>query len=96
MSGQIFEYIRNRKSGKVGVIVGMVIDKRVLIGWSKCNVELDKFDTKEGLKIAVDRAMGTLIPSNIAPPCLHSQIRRFSSRCCRYFKGANQILLPID
>lgn len=92
----IFEYIRRRHAGrtiKVGVVIGVASDKKVNVSWSKCNLKKDKFDVGNGRTLAIDRARGVK-KAPPAPLCIHTQLRKFGARCCRYFKGANSIILP--
>ena len=94
---EIFEYIRKRKAGrtfKVGVIIGYNENGVIKVGWSKCNINKDVFNPDIGLSLAKERANKPLSP--LSPPlCVQSQVRRFGARCVRYFKNANQLILPI-
>jgi len=93
---EIFEYIRRRYHGKVyktGIILGVVNDNVVKIGWSKCNLKCDKFDVTLGLQMAINRAMAKE-SAPTAPNCIRRQLRGFGARCVRYFKDANKIELP--
>jgi len=92
----IFEYIRRRKAGKtfkVGIVIGVAQDHKINVGWSKCNVKEDKFTYATGSGMAYERAIG-LRNSPPAPLCIRTQLRRFGGRCVRYFKDANQLVLP--
>jgi len=99
---EIFEYIRRRNGGKarkVGVILGTCKDGVIKIGWSKCNEKCgDTFDSHSGISIARDRIIGIdrrpSILTTPVPSCISSQVRQFSARCVRYFKGANKLEIP--
>lgn len=102
---EIFEYIRKRKGGKVvkvGIVFGTVVKdgegplapQVIKIGWSKCNLKMgDKFDLLMGLQHALNRAMKP--DGTTTPLCIKDQIRRFSSRCVRYFKDAQKLEMPV-
>ena len=96
---EIFEYIRRRKGGKVhkiGVIYGTTSGDTIKIGWSKCNVkEGDTFDSIEGLKIAMERALTPAPQIAVVPVCLKRHIRQFGARCIRYFQEAKKLELPV-
>jgi hypothetical protein len=99
---EIFEYIRRRKNGKVhkvGVILGRIEvyenNQIINIGWSKCNGKLgDTFNLEQGLELARARARNETPTTVPVPLCIKSQIRKFSSRCVRYFKDAKRLEIP--
>lgn len=92
MQTEIFEYIKNRKYGKIGIIVARNVDGQVRVGWSKCNFKMgDEFIVGAGLAIALER---TSTPPNPAPACIHKQIRKVGVRAMRYFKDATSLILP--
>jgi len=96
---EIFEYIRKRKNGrtfKIGVILGLIDNGVIRVGWSKCNIKKDVFSRDDGLTLAKQRAMGNNIPPTIPPLCTQSQVRKFGARCVRYFKNANHLILPFE
>ena len=94
----IFEYIRKRNHGanrRVGILVGGLDDKKkIVVGWSKCNFKAgDKFNYDAGMKLACEKAKN-FTP---APITIKKQLRRFETRCIRYFKDAmGMSLLPIS
>lgn len=93
MKNEIFEYIKNRKYGKIGIIVARNVDGQIRVGWSKCNFKLgDEFVIGDGMAIALDRTdVKNLSP---APACIHRQIRKVGARAIRYFKDATSFVLP--
>ena len=87
---EIFEYLTKRyskKNHKVGVVVGFKEGDKILIGWAKCNIKLDKFDKETGIELAKQRAKG-LDPICKIPDADVRQIQEFQARCLRYFKDA--------
>lgn len=94
---EIFEYIKRRHGGKnhkVGIILGLVDNDTIRIGWSKCNQKSgDKFDTLIGLEYAKNRAMKS--DNVLTPNCIKRHLRQFSGRCVRYFKDANKLEIPV-
>lgn len=96
---EIFEYIRRRKGGKthkVGVVLGLKENGVIKVGWSKCNQSIqhgDIFNVAKGIELARSRARNdtTTTPT---PLCVKSQVRRFSSRCVRYFRDSNTLTMP--
>jgi hypothetical protein len=93
----IYEYIRRRYKGKfqkIGVIYGNVHDGVIKVGWSKCNLKSgDKFNPQIGLEIAEKRTIQTDSYRTNPPPCIRRQLRRFGSRCIRYFQQADKLEL---
>ena len=86
----IFEIVRERHK-RVGVIVGLVQDGVIKIGWAKCNRKLgDVFDRGEGIQLAEARAI-KMTASPPLPLCMKRQMRNFYARCVRYFKDAGTI-----
>ncbi len=49
----IIQYVRNKQREKIGVIVAIPIFGKdsFSIGWSKCNMKLDKFDWRQGRRM---------------------------------------------
>lgn len=52
----IYSYVRDRKNRKVGVVIAFTNYKTVYVGWSKCNIKLDKFNKYIGLEKAINSA----------------------------------------
>ncbi len=95
---EIFEYIRRRKGNKtmkVGVILGIVKDGVIKIGWSKCRVSEDKFTPEDGLRFARARALGETCVNTPVPSCIRRSVRQFGARAVRYFKDATKLELPV-
>ncbi len=96
MSAVIFEYIKVRRHGKVqkiGVIMATEVEREIRIGWSKCNTDLDKFDSDRAQVIAVKRISGEeKMPKT--PDCIKRQIRQFAARSVRYFQNATIVKIP--
>jgi len=70
----LIEYVKSGKPGReerVGVLIAMLhpIERdRVLVGFSKCNMKMDKFSKKIGLQIAFGRAISfSTKPLKITP-----------------------------
>ena len=107
-SNELMEYIWRRKNGhniRSGVIVGNVVDGVIRIGWSKCKISEDQFNSYDGINIARTRLIkddGSKFLVNISdeelkskvPDCIRSQVRNFGSRCLRYYKTANKLEIP--
>lgn len=53
---EFYQYIRNRKNQKIGLVVVVPIDNILRLGWSLCKKE-DKFSVERGLEIAKGRAI---------------------------------------
>lgn len=95
-SNAIYEYIRKRHGGKTfktGVILGVNEEGTIKIGYSKCNINEDKFNEKAGVQIAYKRAIAPMLP--IIPRGLRQMTRRFAGRCIRYYKDACKVELPL-
>ena len=76
----LVQYIKNKRGQKIGTVVAL---SKYAIGWSKCNIKLDKFDKNIGIDIAKVRAK----ESNILPPkVLIPTLNHMKNRAERYFK----------
>ena len=62
--------------------------KRVLVGWSKCKVNVDKFNVEIGKQIAEGRIKARLDEreKHELPPSMEDQVKQFVDRCKVYFK----------
>jgi hypothetical protein len=102
MQTEIIEFVKEKRNGKiqrVGCFVGKLAmnhigmisetDKNntVLIGWSRANVKIDKFDEGKAFQIADGRANSTT--PIFCPSSLEKKAIKFRDRCRRYFKGAS-------
>jgi tRNA U34 5-carboxymethylaminomethyl modifying enzyme MnmG/GidA len=93
MQTEIIEFVKEKRNGKrqrVGCFVGkLAMDKNntVLIGWSRANVKIDKFDEGKAFQIADGRANSTT--PIFCPSSLEKKAIKFRDRCRRFFKGAS-------
>jgi hypothetical protein len=46
-------FVKDRRGRRVGVVVALSRDQ---IGWSKCNMNLDRYNEEFGMDVAIDRA----------------------------------------
>lgn len=58
----ISEYIKLDDNTKIGVMVAITddVNHKFAVGWSACNLDKDKFDKTEAVRIALDRAKSAL------------------------------------
>jgi len=85
------KYIENRKGQRCGVIVGQCVDGELQIGWSHCNLKVDKYTTnKRAREIALFHAVnGT---NHQMPHAIAKLYDGFVHRCLCYFKQATHML----
>ena len=99
MQTVIHEYVRERIPARlrshgsnpvqvVGVMVALVDNGLIRVGWSKTNIKMgDVFDKDEGIDLAISRAYGNeetpAIPAQMIP-----QYRALQIRALRYFQQA--------
>ena len=94
---ELMEYLRKTRKGqrvKSGILLAKRVktkkgNKRVLIGWSKCKLTVDKFDRERGLEIASGRIQSRLdktAKKTKVPPSIQEQMDSFVKRCKTYFK----------
>jgi hypothetical protein len=90
---EIFEYVKNGKNQKVGILVAQRYGKTVSIGWSKTNFKSgDGFKKEDGLKIARERLLKrNLVKPVVIPQIIERNIHQFMVRCARYFKDTYTI-----
>lgn len=89
----IKQFIKDKKSQKVGVMIGQKIDNEVIIGVSKVNCSAgDVFNKSLGENIAEHRILkyaehkrGRTVP----PTSVRPQLSNFIKRCERYYKTLN-------
>jgi len=76
---------QNKGGNRIGILVAVPADDRVLIGWSLCNVKAgDVFDHDFGLSIATDRA--TKGSSAEIAASLAKKAHHFVHRVRNYYK----------
>ena len=58
----ISEYIKTEDNTKIGIMVAITDDAthKFAIGWSACNLDKDKFNREEALRLAISRAKSAL------------------------------------
>ena len=94
----LVQYLRKRKGPKStkrknygpkrGVLVAERLPEgRVAVGYSLCNLKLDKFDFERGLQIALGRSLraGELEFGRL-PQSVQEEYKRFAVRAAKYFK----------
>lgn len=99
MQTVIHEYVRERIPARlrshgsnpvqvVGVMVALVDNGLIRVGWSKANIKMgDVFDKDEGIDLAISRAYGNEETPAI-PPQMIPQYRALQIRALRYFQQA--------
>jgi len=85
----IFQYVRNRRREKVGVVVATKRpDNTVGFGYSLCATNRgDTFNPVTALEIAVGRADNFPHFQGEIPQSVESDWSEIYDRACRYFKG---------
>jgi hypothetical protein len=93
---ELMEYLRKNRKGqrvKSGVLLAKKVKtkkgKRVLVGWSKCKLTVDKFNRERGIEIATGRIENRLKKKEKktkVPPSIKEQVKVFAERCKVYFK----------
>lgn len=87
-------YTRDAKGNPTGIVIATRStrpDMKYVIGWSKTNTKVDKFDKAKALQIAIYRLKGAedkQVPylTHKMPHQIRRVIDRFNDRCVRYFK----------
>lgn len=93
----LLQYLRKQRGGKrvkSGVMLAKKVKSkkgknRVLIGWSKCKLTVDKFDRQIGMQIAegrIDSRLEKKDKKTKVPPSIKGQVEQFVERCKVYFK----------
>lgn len=87
-------YTRDRKGNPTGLLIATKStnpNRKYVIGWSKTNTKVDKWNKAKALEVATHRLNGADIHN--MPYCTHNMpheirrvIDRFNDRCVRYFK----------
>lgn len=93
MAVEIIQYVKKTKHNKkVGVLIAVLgPDKKVYLGWSKCN-KLDKFQTTKGKEIAAGRAMSSRTPLNPIAASIREDMSKFEKRIRNYYKDKEVVL----
>lgn len=83
----VMQYVLNKRRERVGVVLSFKNkDGDVLIGYSKCNIGLEKFDKHIGVAKAIYRAYHIgLIPDDV-PRSMREAVMRMRKRAIRYFR----------
>lgn len=92
----LMQYVRKRRGGhrvKSGVLFARKLKvgrtAKVLVGWSKCKLTVDKFDADRGMEIAsarIDAHLAKEREKHDVPPSMVDEVKEFKERCKRYFK----------
>jgi len=91
----LLQYLRKRRNGaevRSGVLLAKKVKvkkgQRVLVGWSKCKLTVDKFNRELGMQIAEGRIDSRLnnVKKTKVPPSIKEQVDAFVKRCKVYFK----------
>lgn len=86
----IFQYVRNRRRQKVGVVVALKrADDTIGFGYSLCALNKgDTFDRETALNIALGRAENfPHFKCNDIPQSVEADWSEIYDRACRYFKN---------
>ena len=99
----IFEYIKDRRNNRKGLLITGIVDGEVCFGWSLCNTTQDKFNRGDAFGIAVDRLYcndrymkyaqnGGVFDhfefmSDILPASIRKNGGHFADRIKRYYKN---------
>ena len=65
---EYYQYIRNKKREKIGVLYAVVSAIGYGVGWSKVHKPLDKFDREVGTWLARSRAIEAADEHDCTPP----------------------------
>lgn len=93
----LLQYLRKNRGGKrvkSGVLLATKVKtkkgkKRILVGWSKCKLTVDKFNREIGMQIAEGRIKSRLEKTDKKTKLPHSikeQVEEFVKRCQVYYK----------
>ena len=87
----LFQHVRDRNHVPYATVAGTVNENgEVLLGWAKCNRDLDRFSKKLGRKIAAGRAEKVALfrPQNTA---IVRALENMRERVLRYFRLENYL-----
>jgi hypothetical protein len=87
---EIFQYIRDRKGKKIGIMLGKKVAGQVYIGYSLCNISKEPFDKKRGLEIADGRItkyieQGFVSEDEAIPHSIVPAFGEFYARAVKFF-----------
>lgn len=95
-TNELFQYVRDRKRNRVGVMVAIVKDdNHFKVGYSLCKVkseknpaDVDKFNRDTGMLMATHRAVDNDRSPYISevPQSMKAEYIRFVNRASRYFR----------
>ncbi len=85
------QFVRNKDGTKVGIFVALRQEDKILIGWSKCHMRLDKFNKKVGITIATNRAYLAEKRDFVLPHSMRDNFLNFEDRAIRYFKDCKLV-----
>ena len=85
----IFQYVRNRRREKVGIVVAMKrSDSQIGFGYSLCATNRgDNFNSELALNIALGRAENFPHFQGLVPDSVEKDWMQILDRGARYFKG---------
>lgn len=86
---EITQYVKDKRNQKVGLLFATCDDKKVKIGFSKCDTRYDEFDRDLAIEIAKNRAIKNseiLYHKYNIPFLVDDLMVEFIDRCRRYYK----------
>lgn len=86
---EIWEYVKDKKNNKVGILYATADQKKVKIGYSKYHPKFDEFKKDIGFDIAKGKALKfpeELFTRYNVPFIVQKKFPKFIERCRRYFK----------
>lgn len=95
MSNKLMQYIRGKGNHPIGVMVAEKLsDHTVVVGVSKCNTKMDRFDKDLGIRIAEGRISAHKNRSSVCgvPQSVEYDVDQFKYRARRYFRVSNIVL----
>jgi hypothetical protein len=97
MDSDLLQYVRKGSQRvRAGVLLARKVKKnkkvKVLVGWSKCKLTVDKFDPVRGKEIAEGRIQRRLEGDKgkgKVPHSIKDKVKEFVERAKRYYKTEN-------